>query len=421
MNPPRDNPGTERHPATNWWHRAAAALLLLALLLPLLSAWSGWPRDVPLAGVEKPAPRPALTWRSWFDGSWARSVEPWLTRRLGLRGVAVRSANQLNYSLFGRTPGSAGTPIMVGRDHWLYETEYVRHYTRRFDMRAEDAAGFVADLAAVRRGLARRGIAFVLLISPSKAEVYPEHLPAGMREAAAAARAAARTNAYERLLPMLRAEGIAVADMQERFLAWKREGVPLFPPGGTHWNHYGAQRALGALCAAARSQPAGAALAMPPAIVGRQWRPPAGTDADLRNLLNLWRFEPRGPAAVPFPLLAPAPRARSGRILLVGDSFAFTLVDALARAGICEEAELLYYFKRRYSYDWRRGQTTDDDEVVHWRHDRGAIEREVVDWGALLDETSLVVLEINAIQLRHAGWGFPAALAGELARGSGGA
>ncbi|MDD5704833.1 MAG: hypothetical protein PHR35_02840 [Kiritimatiellae bacterium] len=388
---------------------AALVCLALGLALPLLSAVCGVPRDVRLAGAERPSPGPSLTWRQWFDGGFARAVEPWLTRRLGLRGVAVRTANQINYSLFGRLPVSAGTPIMAGRGGWLYEMEYVRHYKRRFGMHTEDAENFVAAVSGLQRVLAQRGIAFALLISPSKAEIYSEHLPAEARVAAEAARAV-RTNAYERLLPRLHAAGVPVVDMHAGFLAWKGEGTPLFPPGGTHWNHYGAQRTLAEAFAAARAQPAGRRLPELPAIAGVATRAPVGSDTDLLDLLNLWRFRAGAPTSVPFPMLAPLPAARQGRVLLVGDSFTFTLIDALARTGAMTGADFLYYFKRRYRYDWSGAVEPRLLTIPHGDHDLGPISPGEINWNELLTDTRLVVLEINEIFLRHGGWGFPEAL-----------
>lgn len=393
---------------------ALAALLGLFLALPLLRQTTGWPGDVKLAGVEPPVPPPRLSWRGWFDGHVAAAVEPWLQRHLGMRGTLVALANQADYSLFHRPPGRGGTSLVVGRDYWLYEREYVRHYTRRLGLRDADRDRFVGELAALQQALAARGIAFVLLIAPSKAEIVPEHLPPGVP---APPPPGVRTNAYEALLPMLRAAGVNVLDAHRLFQTWRAAGPPLFAPGGTHWNYYGAQCVTEALLDRLPAAPTRARLA------GFDLRPPVGTDIDLRALLNLWRFEPPGSIRVPFPRMTAAPPPgtppEGPALLVVGDSFSYTLLDSLARSRAVPRATLLYYFKRRFTYDWRAPADPPPDVLEHWRHDRGALDPESLDWASLLFDKQAVILEINEIQLRSLGWGFPEAARRALAAAAG--
>ncbi len=389
--------------------RTCLGLTALALLLPLAGTFTRFPRDARLAGREQPVKTPEFSLPNWFNGRFAASVEPWLSRHIGWRGLGIRSANQINYSVFGQTPVSAGTPVIVGREYWLYEADYARHYRQRFGMDSDLADELVADLSRIHHFLQDRGVPFVLLISPSKVEIYPEHLPPGMHPDASG------PNAYEIMLPRLKAADIPLADMHAMFLTWKSRGPALFPPGGTHWNQYGAQKALDALWETARSQPHGTHLPAHPPLLGYNPITPRGTDVDLRSLLNLWRFEPGGPAEVPFPRLAPS-RVHPTRVLLVGDSFAFTLIDALGRSGLAAEVDLLYYFRRRYRYRWAEQTPTPLPQIDHVAQDAGAFQPEDMNWKPFLADYDVVVLAINEIFLRDAAWGFPSRLGEVLAK-----
>ena len=87
-----------------------------------------------------------------------------------------------------------------------------------------------------------------------------------------------------------------------------------------------------------------------------------------------------------------------------GDSFAFTLVDSLYRTRALRDVQLLYYFKRRYAYDFtpEPGKRT----LQHEKFDCGPVTAASLDWAQVLLTRKLVLLEINAIMLPSGGWGW---------------
>ena len=408
-----DTPAAPRTPPSGGTARArriSLAGMAVVFALVFCGTWCGFPPDVRLGGVERRVTVPRLTARSWLDGAFAAAVEPWLVRNLGWRGVGIRTANQINTTLFRRQPGGARTTVMFGADGWLFEKAYVRERTHRPAFRPKGAEAFAADLDRLQQRCRQRGMAFAVLIAPSKAEIYPEYLPEPFRRLPPAV--AAQTNAYQQLVAALQETDVACVDAHAAFLEWKREGVDLFPPGGTHWNHYGAQRALARAWQALREQPTARALPVLPAVAGHRLRAPVGTDNDLVHLLNLWTATPGGRRPVPFPVLDAAPASDAAiRIVMVGDSFAFTLIDALARTGIRGEVDFFFYCRRHYQVrltGTRReraaptelGEIGFEDVVAHPR----------------LAGANILLLVFNEIYTRKCGWGLPAAL---VAAGSG--
>jgi hypothetical protein len=377
--------------------RVRVGVFLALLLVPLLPPAAGLPEWAPLAGVEQEIGREALTARSWWSGAFQQSFEAWFARRLPLRAHLVRTDNQANLSLFGRVR-TGGTAISIGRENWLYEQVYVRPYNRPA---RTDPAGVEENVGALRRLrdlLERRGVALVLVIAPSKAEIYPEYLTPELTRGRIA-----RRSPYELMAPRLAAAGLDLVDGHRLFLEERaRGGALLFARGGTHWNHYGASLVVGRILAALERRRPGrfVQLQLRGARVDDEvW----STDNDLGELLNVWHRAPfRGPQTHPVLERAAAGRELP-RLLFVGDSFSLTLATIMEEERLARPSDVLYYFKRRLRYPGPASAP-----LAGARFDAA---REV----AGLDAVVIVTSETT---LPRVGFGFvPAAVAGLAAAG----
>lgn len=390
--------------------RASIAVFALLALLMLSATFLNLPPDRRLAGVEADVPAPHLGPRTWHAGSFAAGVEPWMARHFGLRGYAIRIANQLNFSLFGTLPKNMGTAIDVGRDNWLFEHEYVRFHQGRYPMKPHHAVRFARQAKELRERLLKRGIALVVLVSPAKPEIYPEYLPAGMEPDE---KALGLTPARDQVIAAMRRECVPVVDARERLLRWKSEPStpPLFPAFGTHWNLYAAQRVLQDVWNTARED----APSLPPIppVTGHRMVRPSSTDLDLKGLLNLVWYHPAPDVPqAEFGDAVQAPSrddlARMPGVLLVGDSFCFQLMESLYRSRCAGFGRLLFYFRGRYEYPYAAMAATQDDDFDSVERFRvGSIDHKNLDWEGLLDGVGLVVIEFNEIYARKCAWGFP--------------
>ena len=379
--------------------------LAVVFALVCCGTWCGFPPDVRLGGVERRVAGPHLTARTWLDGTFAAAVEPWLVQNLGWRGIGIRTANQINTTLFRRQPGGAHSSVITGLDGWLFEKAYVRERTRRPAFRAGGVEAFAAELARLQQRCRQRGMAFAVLIAPSKAEIYPEYLPKPMQRVSPDVEA--QSNAYQQLVAALQGTDVVCVDTHAAFLEWKREGADLFARGGIHWNHYGAQRVLERVWQALREEPAARALPVLPAVAGYRLRPPGGTDNDLARLLNLWTVGSARRRPVPFPVLDATPVNDDAplRIAIAGDSFAFTLIDALARTGIRGEVDFFFYCRHHYQV-----RLTGERRDLASRTDLGEIGFDAVVAHPRLADADILLLAFNEIYTRTCGWGLPAAL-----------
>lgn len=323
----------------------ANVVFVMALALPLVQQLTGVFPDAPLAGVEQ-APAPPV-WRpgAWWDGSLQAAFDPWFNFKVGWRGVMVRTANQLNYSLFGELVQRSGTKVLVGRDQVLYEKVYVDAFNQAGTRPERELRDISAAVRHLQDLLAAKGIAFLLVIAPSKAEIYPEFLPPKVD---VAGRAARRSN-YQNMIGVLEADGVNLLDAHRLFLEWKQAGAPmLFAKGGTHWNQYAASRMVQLLTERLRNLTGQDLPGF--TVTGCTTNDViVGADNDLGELLNLWtshRFAG--------PQLQPRLERRAGTylpdILFIGDSFVFTLTDIMDREKLYRRRDLFYYYQRRFNY-----------------------------------------------------------------------
>lgn len=393
-----------------WLTRGLSVLFAVLLALPQFQQATGLPGDIPLAGMETRLQKPVFSWTGWFDGSYAARYEKWLQGNAGFRGLLVRLASQANYSLFGRIGLSGGTEITRGRAHWLFETAYVKQAVRQPDFARAKASLFAEQAAAIENRLAARGIAFAVVIAPSKAEVLTNRLPPDI---VLPPRSSA--TAYARIAAELGKRNVTRVDARRLFNGLKTREPCLFPKTGTHWSTWSVWLAWQAV--------AGELEARLPELRFRSpeparavMSPPLGADDDLRELLNLWHFETGEPKPLPYPVIpAPPPEWRDRhQALVVGDSFSLTMVDAMARSGLFRQIDLLYYFKRRFTYPAPSFTPAADKLIADPGIDMGALDLAHVDWNALLDNRQAVLLVINEINLRDMSWGFMESLLAAL-------
>jgi len=365
----------------------AAILFSLVLALPLVQMATGLPPDYPLAGVETTAARPAAGWAAWWNGTLQPDFDGWINQRIGLRGWLVRTANQLNYALFRELPRRSGTQVLLGRDGMLYEKVYVDAYNRSGRRLGKELRNISASTKRLQDRLAADGIAFLLVIAPSKAEIYPEFLPP---EADVAGRPARRSN-YENFVKYLHADGVNLVDAHELFLQWKTvPGAPrLFANGGTHWNEYGAARVAAEIARRLR-EATGKDLPTVEIVGAVTNRTIVGEDNDLGELVNLWSGRPLAGPQV-HPVAEVRPGAHLPDVLFVGDSFVFTLTNFMDRHGLYRKRNTYYYYNREYFWPAAPNAPLDKRQLDLLAEVRGR---------------DAVVIEVGEYSLPRVGFGF---------------
>ena len=93
-------------------------MLYMAFLLLLLVQTEWHPFHLwALKNDPKDAPKPALTWQNYQNGTFQKQTESYLRENFGFREWGIRAYNQMRYSLWKKSCNDFFCP---GRHHWMY-------------------------------------------------------------------------------------------------------------------------------------------------------------------------------------------------------------------------------------------------------------------------------------------------------------
>lgn len=323
--------------------RRRLLLYIAAVLVPLAgSSLATLVRSVVKGARGGLDPLPVFTPARWLEGSFQKDCEDWYGENFVGRTFLVRTSNQLSYTLFDEVPFKGRAKLVLGKNRNLFAYQYIHAYYGRDALPPVVLEAFAKDLRRFQDYLRGRGVAFLFMLTPSKASIYPEDIPDHLGEPSGRP----APSDYEILLPLLAKHGVETFDGRAAALTLKKtSGHRLFATTGFHWNPF---------CALKITQDLLPRLEQ---ILGRplhrlaldrvdlQLKPRSG-DADLTNLACLWR-----PAAFytpnPYPTASriPTAGAETPDILLVGDSFLELTRHWLQDTGICspDSEHRLYY------------------------------------------------------------------------------
>lgn len=230
-----------------------------------------------LYGVTNSAELPRASVDGIWRGNFQEEVDKYYQENFPLRTAMVRWNNQLLYWMKGIINGS----IIVGKDGWLYSNEYV---VNAFSDISAPTKSLVEEYAAkvkkCQEILEKSGKEFIYIITPSKAELYPENLP--LRYFPLSSQRNRTVNCYDYLLESLTDEGIEVIDMLNILKETEGE-IPFFSKTGTHWNYYAAS--IGASSVLDRLGYENIDIEVTP------MKEPQGTEQDLYLLTNIYKGE----------------------------------------------------------------------------------------------------------------------------------
>jgi hypothetical protein len=381
-----------------WLRGGFVALLILPavqMVLPVV-------KDPKLEGVESPLAPLSWSVAAWSDGSLAAALDVRVRRAIGFRPVSVRLVNQARLAWHDPRCTLDNGEVFIGKQNWLFGRPYLDPYTnpaRR--LTDEDLRGFVRELRSLQDRLADRGTTFVLAISPSKCELYPEYLPDDVVEVRR--RNDCRRD-YDAFVELLAEEGVRVVDGPAIFRRLKStHGEHLFSRTGVHWSYHGCLLFWRELLAVVN---AASGLGIPiPEIVAVERDRARHADHDLGKMVNAF-VPPGGRPVMGYPVVRvdPLPPEQRPGFLFVGSSFCWTLMDALYVSGSGRDVDLFYY--NRTHYRGPDGAAPLEPGARFPRHRVCSLEAEAPDWRRALLEKDVVVLEMLEFMLPQKGWGF---------------
>jgi hypothetical protein len=381
--------------------RVLAVGFVFLLLLPTMQRQWRFIKESPLGGVEQPDEVATLSWSHWVDGAAETAISERLARSMGFRPICVRTINQTMLALSNGYKLDVPDQVIVGKDDWLYEAAYVQSYAHpQPTLSAADLDRFVSQLQTLQTLLAQRGVVLLLIVSPSKAELYPEHLP---DEVVALRKQFTGRRDYEALIEGLQREHINFVDAPQLLRDLRATSEPLFSRTGTHWNYYGCFLVWRE---AVKTINARSSLHIPvPELEGIEYDEPRGTDNDLGALLNVFVL-PSGTPRVPYPLVQVAANTAERRpaFLFVGTSFSWTLTSAMFISQSGAYCDLLYYNKTQFRLTHDASPLRPGTKVSQQRV--CSLDAQPLDWSQVLLDKQVVVLEMIETAVDARQWGF---------------
>lgn len=340
-----------------------------------------------LRGLQVEPPWPVLSFQSWATGEFQEGYEKWLGYNFGFRGYWIRTYNQIAYSLFKEASQGADDKIIVGKKDQLFERAYIDEYFNYIPPAAiSDLAAKAQRIKRLQDLLQQRGIASIVLITPSKASIYPEYIPDAFNIPVKQERN------YPNFVNFLKQYDVQYVDGHEITAEQKRKSeYPLFCRGGTHWNYLGAYYTTREMILKWQEQVNQSMTNLGCTRVDIDDNP-TGSDKDLAYLLNLWRTPDRYPT--PHPAITAAPGVFKPNVLFVGGSFAGLIVQTLAQNGVCSNIDYYFYYNKRLVCE-------DGGKELK---EAGLLDK--LDWERDVFGRDIIVLEVNEQNIPNMGSGF---------------
>ena len=230
--PPVPPEAVANHPHRDRW---LVALFALAIALPFAGAMGK--RHLTATAFENrtaaPWPLPPADAKSMR--AWPPAFEQAFADRFGGRDRLIAAHHAIKALGFGVSPVDK---VLIGSQGWLYfkgeDGKAIDRDWRSVHPYADDEPRRVAAEFKRRHDwLSSRGIAYVVMIVPDKATIYPEHLPSWVRQATPVTR-------LDRLYIALGAyPEITALDLRPALRAAKSQ-QRLYFKTDSHWNYAGA-------------------------------------------------------------------------------------------------------------------------------------------------------------------------------------
>ncbi len=312
--------------------RASVFLIVAFLWLPILAYVLGW-TSRPLGGVEWSPKRPDWELDSVRNGVWQSQLTQWVEQNHPFRSDLIRANNQVVYWLFDRSTNY----VVFGTGNQLYAYNHFEVFAGLKRREPSFFGRLDQRLHGISSILAAEGIPLIVVIAPNKVRMLPQFLPASLKSIEL------RDGDYLNFVARVRS--VPVVDLMARLQEKKAliEG-PVFANTGLHWNQNGVFLSMptldSALAKALGSQPQGFF------IDGGVWddRLRLKDDADLAERSDL--VIPPATQKQFYPILkADRPWVTKPKLLLISDSFGYTLIKTGALDLLSDNWEFWFYNK----------------------------------------------------------------------------
>ncbi|MGY8887501.1 MAG: hypothetical protein ACKVJY_00555 [Flavobacteriales bacterium] len=292
-------------------------IVILVILLMLNVSWLsdvfGLKEPHPLHGESTKLPMPEVSFQSIWKGDFQHGVDEYVRTNFLLRGLAIRTRNEIDYSIFSEQHARS---VITGQEGYLFEENYIFAALGLDSIPTDSVMDRVDRIATLSN---TSGVPFLVVLAPGKGSYFREFLPLhflgneGIVE--------------DRMFDIwsrISNEKLNVLDLQSHFA----EVPNVFPKNGIHWCEWVQVEAINlmsdALVKILPDSLKPARLLIDGTYTSFDME---GTDEDIENGLNLWRDLEDLETKYYETHWEEVPLASRPRILIVGDSYAWGPVN----------------------------------------------------------------------------------------------
>ncbi len=305
-------------------------IVLLLLNAPWLSDVLGFKEPHPLHGESTIIEAPEFSFANLWRGEFQTSVDDFSRTNFLLRGMAIRTRNEIDYSLFCERHAKS---IIAGSEGYLFEENYVLA-ALGLDAISEDIVS--ERVSRLSRLSIATGVPFLVILAPGKGSYFREFLPKEYLEIMGQS----ENRMYEMWLDQLVLKGLRFLDLNSFFRLY----TEVFPKNGIHWSEWAQVDAIN-MISDTLLDILPDSLRPARLMIDSLYRSTImeGTDDDIEQGLNLWRNIPDLEATYYNTHWEDVPAFKRPRILVIADSYAWGLVNkGLLREGY-RDSEFWFY------------------------------------------------------------------------------
>ena len=306
-------------------------IIVMVMCVPLCLDIAGLKKPHPLKGENTELPLPQLTLESLNSGLYTDSLNDYLKTNFTLRGMAIRTRNQIDYTIFNQTNARS---VLVGKNGYLFEENYIKAALGTDDF---DESKFEETIAILEELHDSTGVPIIVALAPGKASYFRDFIP----DKYLANDSVDADKTYLKWKKRVdESEQLQLVDLKSQLDPLE----DLFPKNGIHWCEWAQVEAFNILNY-------GLALHLPKnkhplnIVIDSVYRSDQmeGTDQDIESGLNLWQDIPDLETTYYKVSWEVNDSTSKPRVLLIGDSFAWGFVNRGVLKHSYDEGEFWYY------------------------------------------------------------------------------
>ena len=295
----------------------SAQIVIIVILLMLNASWLSdlivLKEPHPLDGESTKLEMPEMSIESVWNGDCQFGIDEYLRTNFLLRGLAIRTRNEIDYSIFSEQHARS---VITGQEGYLFEENYILAALGLDSIPTDSVMDRVDRMSSLSNA---SGVPFLVVLAPGKGSYFREYLPLSFLDN----ERIVEDRMFE-VWSRVSNEKLNVLDLQSHFA----EVPNVFPKNGIHWCEWVQVEAINlisdALVKILPDSLKPARLVIDETYTSFDME---GTDEDIENGLNLWRDLEDLETKYYATHWEEVPIESKPRVLVMGDSYAWGPVN----------------------------------------------------------------------------------------------